>query len=308
MVWIFSVLGVCLMFTCSFFNYRQENNTDSFKSYLKDKSFREITIELIVVILGVTLAINFSEILDKRETNARMKELLELGCAEVIASYNANEILLKSYKEKSTSVAEIKYNGVTVKTLTKTGIYAYEGFRGHYVSGNISSDIDYTYILHVTPNYNTIITSHNFLGATVSYSSSGTTPLYWGFDPSTGEIDVTMPSNNNNIPIVIYIDDVCGNQYTLYLFPTSYNSMNVSYGDNSITLTLNENGNLETGLSLDQPWTLGVSNALTGTLMATRSSMSSRSTTISTAGWPKGMYVVRVTIGNEVLTEKVVIK
>ena len=110
MVWIFSVLGVCLMFTCSFFNYRQENNTDSFKSYLKDKSFREITIELIVVILGVTLAINFSEILDKRETNARMKELLELGCAEVIASYNANEILLKSYKEKSTSVAEIKYN------------------------------------------------------------------------------------------------------------------------------------------------------------------------------------------------------
>ena len=210
--------------------------------------------------------------------------------------------------ENATLTADIKYNGVTVKTLMKTGIYAYEGFRGHYVSGNISSDIDYTYILHVTPNYNTIITSHNFLGATVSYSSSGTTPLYWGFDPSTGEIDVTMPSNNNNIPIVIYIDDVCGNQYTLYLFPTSYNSMNVSYGDNSITLTLNENGNLETGLSLDQPWTLGVSNALTGTLMATRSSMSSRSTTISTAGWPKGMYVVRVTIGNEVLTEKVVIK
>ena len=208
----------------------------------------------------------------------------------------------------ATLTAEIKYNGVTVKTLTKTGIYAYEGFRGHYVSGNISSDIDYTYILHVTPNYNTIITSPNFLGATVSYSSSGTTPLYWGFDPSTGEIDVTMPSNNNNVPIVLNIDDVCGNQYTLYLFPMNYNSMNVSYGDSSITLTLNENGNPETGLSLDQPWTLEVSNALTGTLMATRSSMSSRSTTISTAGWPKGMYVVRVTIGNEVLTDKVVIK
>ena len=210
--------------------------------------------------------------------------------------------------ENATLTAEIKYNGVTVKTLTKTGIYAYEGFRGYYVSGNISSDIDNTYILHVTPNYNTIITSPNFLGATVSYSSSGTTPLYWGFSPSSGEIDVTMPSNNNNIPIVLNIDDACGNQYTLYLFPTNYNSMNVSYGDSSLTLTLNENGNPETGLSLDQPWTLEVSNALTGTLMATRSSMSSRSTTISTAGWPKGMYVVRVTIGNEVLTEKVVIK
>ena len=209
--------------------------------------------------------------------------------------------------ENATLTAEIKYNGVTVKTLTKTGIYAYEGFRGHYVSGNISSDIDYTYILHVTPNYNTIITSHNFLGATVSYSSSGTTPLYWGFSPSSGEIDVTMPSNNNNIPIVLNIDDVCGNQYTLYLFPTSYNSMNVSYGDSSLTVSLNEDGDNSETMRSNEPWTMEIRNAMTGELLTTQNS-SIRSTTISTAGWPKGMYVVRVTIGNEVLTDKVVIK
>jgi hypothetical protein len=41
--------------------------------------------------------------------------------------------------------------------------------------------------------------------------------------------------------------------------------------------------------------------------MATQSS-SSRSATISTAGWPKGIYAVKATIGKEVLLEKVIVK
>ena len=35
---------------------------------------------------------------------------------------------------------------------------------------------------------------------------------------------------------------------------------------------------------------------------------SNRSETISTAGWPKGIYVVKATIGKDVLTEKVMVK
>ena len=56
-----------------------------------------------------------------------------------------------------------------------------------------------------------------------------------------------------------------------------------------------------------EPWTIEVINAATGQVMATQSS-TSRSETISTAGWPKGIYVVKVTIGKEELTEKVMIK
>ena len=108
--------------------------------------------------------------------------------------------------------------------------------------------------------------------------------------------------------MVLNVTDGCGNSYVLYAFATNQYGMSISYGDNSITVSLNEEGESSASMDVSHPWTLEVSNALTGTLMATRSSMSSRSTTISTAGWPKGMYVVRVTIGNEVLTDKVVIK
>lgn len=203
----------------------------------------------------------------------------------------------------ATLTANVKYSGVTVRTLTKT-VCAYDRFRGHYTSGNISADIDYSYILHVKPNYNTIITSPILLGASVSYSSSGLTPLYWGFSPSSGEIDVTMPTNNNGSPIVLNIDDVCDNHYTLYLFPTSNSSINVSTGDNSINIALVEN--LEFSKGIDQSWMVEIRNATTGELMATRSS-SNRSESISTAGWPKGIYVVKVTIGKEEQTEKVIV-
>lgn len=41
-------------------------------------------------------------------------------------------------------------------------------------------------------------------------------------------------------------------------------------------------------------------------MMTTRNS-TSRTLTVSTAGWPKDMYMVNVTVGKEVLTRKVVV-
>ena len=206
----------------------------------------------------------------------------------------------------ATLTAEIKYNGVTVQTLQKTGIYAYDDFWGQYSSGNLSGNINYTHYFNVRTNYSTTVTSPNLYGATVTYDSSGATPSAWGFHPDQGLLYFT--NSTPNTPVVLNVTDGCGNSYVLYAFATNQYGMNISYGDNSITVSLNEEGESSASMDVSHPWTLEVSNALTGTLMATRSSMSSRSTTISTAGWLKGMYVVRVTIGNEVLTEKVVIK
>lgn len=207
----------------------------------------------------------------------------------------------------ATLMAAIKINGDTIQTLTKNGIYAYEGFRGHYTSGNISSDINYTMILPVIPNYSTYITSPNLCGATVSYSNTATIPYYWAHNPYTGEIVVIMPNNSNGIPIVFNIDDVCGNQYTLYLFAQNNYIMNISNDSNSITITLDENDDSERGLIIDQLWTIEVLNATTGVQMTSLSS-TSRSVSISTSGWPSGIYIVKVTIGKEVYTEKVIVK
>lgn len=118
MIWIFSIIGVCLLFICSYASFRQGNKTSSVKSFLIDKSFRDMLIELIIVVLGVTIAINFSDVVEKRKTDSRMIELLKLGSAEVTSCYNLNEFWLSSYKEEGASLGHVKYNAqANVKTL-----------------------------------------------------------------------------------------------------------------------------------------------------------------------------------------------
>ena len=205
----------------------------------------------------------------------------------------------------ATLTAYIKYGSITIDSLKLKHIYAYSGFKGSYTSGNLSGNINYTYTFNIKANATTYIKSANFYGATVSYSSSGATPSVWSFSPTNG--DLTFVTSNTSTPVVINVHDGCGNNYTLYAFASSQYSINVSNGEGGITVTLVEDGDASKDFTLDEPWTIEIINAVTGQVMATQSS-TSRSETISTAGWPKGIYVVKVTIGKEELTEKVMIK
>lgn len=207
----------------------------------------------------------------------------------------------------ATLTAYIKYNGVTVQTLTKAGIYAYADFKGHYTSGNLSGDINYTHLFYVKPYYNTYITSPNFYGATVTYDNIGTIPNNWGFSSQSGYLQFIMPTNNGGVPVVINVTDGCGNYYQLYAMPQNSKNLNISPGENSITITLSEDGDSERGPILDQSWTVEIRNATTGALMTTLFS-TSLSETISTAGWPKGIYAVKATVDKEELTEKFLVK
>ena len=193
---------------------------------------------------------------------------------------------------------------MTVQTLKKI-VNAYDGFRGHYSSADLSGDITFPYTFYVRTNIGTTVTSLNFYGATVSYSSSGATPTGWGFHPDTGVLDFTTATPS--VPVIINVNDVFGNSYVLYAFGSNQYGINVSNGENGITVTLTEEEDTDRGLSQNQSWTVEVLSATTGQLMATQSS-TSRSETISTAGWPKGIYIVKVTVGKEVLTEKVFVK
>ena len=200
--------------------------------------------------------------------------------------------------------AQIKYNGVTLRTLTKI-VNAYDGFRGHFSSADLSGDITFPYIFYVRTNTGTTVTSLNFYGATVSYSSSGAIPTGWGFHPDTGVLDFTTATPST--PVIINVNDVFGNSYVLYAFGSNQYGINVSNGENGITVTLNEDGDSEKGMNQYPSWMAEIRNAMTGALMTTQTS-TSRSETISTAGWPKGFYIVKVTIGKEVMTEKVIVR
>lgn len=203
----------------------------------------------------------------------------------------------------ATLTAEIKYSGNTIQTLTKSGLFAYQ-YWGHYTSGNLSGNIDESYFFHVKPNATTYITSPLLVGATASYSNGGAIPSVWGHNSING--DITFVTTNTSAPVIINVDDAYGNHYELYAWPSNYN-INVSNGDSGITISLVEDDHSEKGISLDHLWTVEVRNVTTGQMMATRSS-TSRSETISTVGWPKGIYVVKATIGDEELTEKVIVK
>jgi subtilisin family serine protease len=204
----------------------------------------------------------------------------------------------------ATLTAKIKYNGVTVRTLTKAGICAYAGFKGGYTSGNLSGNINSSGTFNIKTNTVTTVTSPNFYGATVSYSSSGATPSSWGFNSSSGILNFN--TLNTTVPVIINVHDGCGNNYTLYAFPSGSYSINVSNGDGDITVTLVEDGDASKDFTLDEPWIMEITSATTGKVMATRS-LTCRSETISTVGWPKGIYIVKVTIGKEELTEKVLV-
>ena len=204
----------------------------------------------------------------------------------------------------ATLTAEIMYNGNTIQTLTKTGLFAYE-YWGQYTSGNLSGNIDYTHILSVKPNWTTYISSPLLVGATVSYDSSGATPSIWTFSPTYG--DITMVTTNTNIPVVINIDDASGEHFKLYAFPNNTPSKSIFFAGNDIVVRLNVDGYSHKDMAINQPWTIEVRHLTTGELKAILSS-TSLIETISTSGWPKGVYIVKVSIGKEELTEKVIVK
>lgn len=207
--------------------------------------------------------------------------------------------------KNDTLKAHIKYNGVTVLSLKKI-VNAYDDFWGQYTSGNLSGEINYSHYFAIKTNTVTTVTSPNLYGATVTYDSSGATPTSWTFYPTYGTLYFTAPAGY--IPVIINVHDGCGNDYVLYAYPAAFlYNISISYGEDGITVALIGDGDSEMGLSQDQSWTVEARSATTGQLMATQSS-TSRSETISTAGWPKGIYIVKVTVGKEVLTEKVIVK
>lgn len=215
-------------------------------------------------------------------------------------------IIRNEYQDmmNETLTATIMKGSSTIRTLTKEGMYAYDGFWGQYTSGNLSDVITYTCFFNIKANNFTTITSPYFNGATVSYDSSGATPTSWSFNSNSGV--VSFYTSSTSTPVIINVNRGT-DHFVLYAYPSSLYSMNVFSGASNITVTLVQDGDASKDFTPDQPWTIEIINAATGRVMNTQSP-TSRSEIISTIGWPKGIYIVKATIGKEELTEKVIVK
>lgn len=200
----------------------------------------------------------------------------------------------------ATLTANIKYNGVTVQTLTKSGVYAYTGFKGIYTSSFGSGQYTAPNPIFTASNSSVTIFSPSLISATVSHSGD-ITPTNWSH--SGNRLDAGIPSSGSALVVNVACQN--GENYTIPIIRSNLPlMMSVNFDGESMIITLDEAD--EYALE-NHPWAVEIRNASTGVLMATLSS-TNRSVTISNAGWPKGIYVVKVTIGKEVLTEKVVVK
>ena len=140
--------------------------------------------------------------------------------------------------------------------------------------------------------------------------------MSWNFNGTNGTLTVGMPSANNST-VVVNVNCDNGDTYYLPIIVTTNNnllSINVGEGYLNISVTPEfeneeeQRSGIKSNTGVDNPvWTVEVFNATTGECVY-RQKVEGGSYTIDTTGWKPGVYIVRVTIGNEVLSEKVVVK
>ena len=197
----------------------------------------------------------------------------------------------------ATLTATVKYNGATVQTLTKTGINAYSGFVGTYTSSFGSGQYTAPNPIFTASNSLVTIYSTKLIGATVTRSGD-ITPTYW---MHTGnKLEVGIPSTGGTL--VVNVSCQNGESYTIPIIRSTLPyGMNVNFNGESLTITLDESA------SEDQNWSLEIANVVTGEKAITKT-VTGNSVSLNTSGWKQGLYAVRVTIGKEVLTEKIQVK
>ena len=197
----------------------------------------------------------------------------------------------------ATLTATVKYNGVTVQTLTKSGLYAFAGFKGTYSSSFGSGQYTAPNPIFTASNSLVTVTSPKLTGATLTYSGDITPTYKLFFD---NRIEVAIPSSGGSY--IINVECQNGETYTIPIIRSSHPlAMNVSLNEEMLTVAM------DGAVTDKQYWSLEIYNATTGEKNITKK-VSGKSASLNTSGWKSGLYAVRVTVGREVLTEKIQIK
>lgn len=209
-----------------------------------------------------------------------------------------------------TLTATIKKSGYIVTTLTKT-VSAYAGFYGTYYNGQTTKQINLPNPLYVLPNTYVVIDSPNLIGATVSYQGSFT-PSAWQFYSSNGILRFGVPSNTG-ATLLITVTSNGDTYYLPVIVASSVSGISVSVigGQINVSLVSDEADDISKVAQLSQSetisWRIEVYNATTGEKVF-NNGVEGSSLAIDTAGWKPGIYVINAIIGDQVFSEKIVVK
>nr|WP_319269225.1 S8 family peptidase [uncultured Draconibacterium sp.] len=157
-------------------------------------------------------------------------------------------------------------------------------------------------------------------GREVALAPSSGQPLFWTYQSSNSKLYVQLPNQSGGIPFTFYItgDGACYSLKTLTLFAYSGYSLllspNPTTGEATVTIeqSTTEDGTLKSAspdniFDKNAEWDIEVyDNAQS--LKLKKQKLKGKSTTIQTASWKEGVYMVRVKYKDEILTGKLVVK
>ena len=204
------------------------------------------------------------------------------------------------------------YSGSSLAQIVTKKVSTQEIFHGTYYNGQTTKQINLPNPLYVLPGTNVYITSPNLVGASVYYEGN-VTPYTWTFNSTTGALYVGMPSSpSGTAAIIVHVTTALGNSFTLPIVRASVvYSISVGTGLGQITISLAENDRgiiqpIDGGSKLSS-WKLEVYNSTNGNKVFSQE-VEGESFVIDTTGWDPGIYIVKAYIGDEVLSEKIVVK
>lgn len=231
------------------------------------------------------------------------------------------------YPYNANLVAKIVYNGNTLLTLSKEVIsdtksypyatYIQEACPFYGVNHpSISARVENSTFVH--QGCMVRVTFNSDYDKDIYYDSSGGIthkPLFWNYHRPTKTLEFQLPYRSGGLPFAFILDGegICKKKRIIFFSytgngnaPASAYSLKVlSSSENikEIRLVTDDVINARNGLN----WDLEVYNVVYGTKVLEVKGMTDLSYTMDTSGWTSGMYVTRVIIGDEILTEKITV-
>lgn len=230
----------------------------------------------------------------------------------VITAHSTREMI------DATLVATIKKNGYFVTSLQKN-VSSYTGFKGTYTQIPESNNkYNFPTILNSTindleiginPACNITINSKNFLHKTLTSSNSSITLI-----PQAESVGFYVPYNSGISHFTITTSgSQGGNNYSILVnvLTSPLPSLSIDYIGDEILLSLVDDENpMRSVKSIEnnEPiiWNLEVINAITGKTVYS-GEQTDLQMSINTSQWSPGVYIIRVTIGKDVITKKLYI-
>ena len=214
---------------------------------------------------------------------------------------------------KETLVAKVyKANGTLVKTLTKpidtangfTGSYSqtipvpYQVLSGHIYDGNS---------IWVEQGYDVVMTSSDFYGATINYTSPSPYPT---ISTSGNTITVRLHAStmfSNCLLHVVKCDKVIEFRLranpTLLIDPILLAKIS-NEGNSVVNIALSRReGDVEMRLGDEESWQLVIYNFTTGELVYDQQ-VSGSTISIDSSKWTPGVYIVRIKMGGKEIDQK----